>query len=446
MGTIMLDANLQILALNAFDPATEGALPADVAKLVARRKHSFGSGSVLFYEEPIHVVEARGTELIAADGTRYLDLYNNVPSVGHCHPRVVEAVRAQVGKLNIHTRYLFDVVHDYAERLLATFPPALSNVVFTCTGSESNDLALRLARLTSGATGVIVTKSAYHGNTTAVTEVSPSSYKKGAPPRHVRTIEPPHASHYGADIAGGFARAVEAAIAELKADGFGFAALLTDTIFSSDGVFADPPGFLKPAVAAARAQGGLFIADEVQPGFGRTGAGLWGFARHGVVPDIVTLGKPMGNGLPIAGVVTRPDLLSSFAESFGYFNTFGGNPVTSAAALAVLEVIEEEGLVANAARVGGYMAERLRDLATRRGVIGEVRGAGLYLGVDIVSAADGGPSMAEATRLINELRRRHILLGAAGPHGATLKIRAPLCLSAEEVDRFVDVLGAITHG
>ena len=436
----MTDSTQQILALNAFDPTAGGNLAPDVARLVERRRKSFGATSVLFYEQPLHVVEGRGTRLITADGTAHLDLYNNVPSVGHCHPKVVAAVREQVGRLNIHTRYLFDVVHDYAERLLATFPAPLDKVLFTCTGSESNDLALRMARLATGGLGVVVTETAYHGNTTAVTEVSPSSYRRGRPPAHVRTVPAPHPSNYGADVAGGFASAVGAAIDAMAAEGIPFAALLVDTIFSSDGVFADPPGFLAAAVDVARAKGGLFIADEVQPGFGRTGGGMWGFGRHGLVPDLVTMGKPMGNGLPIAGVVTRADLLEQFAETFGYFNTFGGNPVASAAALAVLEVIAEEGLVANAARVGGHLASELRGLSRHRPSIGEVRGAGLYLGVDIVVPATGAPDPGRAGRLINDLRDRRILIGAAGPYGHVLKIRSPLCLSRLDAGMFLEAL------
>lgn len=436
----MTETTQQILALNAFDPAAPTDLAPDVARLVARRRASFGATSVLFYEKPLHVVEGRGTRLFTADGVAYLDLYNNVPSVGHCHPRVVAAVQSQVAKLNIHTRYLFDVVHDYAEKLLATFPAPLGKVMFTCTGSESNDLALRLARLASGGLGVVVTETAYHGNTTAVTEISPSSYRHGRPPAHVRTVPAPHPANYGEDVATGFAAAVGAAIDAMAAEGIPFAALIVDTIFSSDGVYADPPGFLAAAVAVARAKGGLFIADEVQPGFGRTGGGMWGFARHGLVPDIVTMGKPMGNGLPIAGVVTRADLLEHFANEFGYFNTFGGNPVASAAALAVLEVIAEEGLVANAGRVGGRLAGELRALSKIRPAIGEVRGAGLYLGIDIVDPQSGVPDPAGATRLINQLRDRHILIGAAGPHGHVLKVRSPLCLSDADVDAFLEAL------
>ncbi len=272
-------------------------------------------------------------------------------------------MRRQVGELNIHSRYLFDVAHDYAEKLLATFPAELSNLVLTCTGSESNDLALRLAKKASGGSGFVVTRTAYHGNTAAVTEVSPSSYKTGGPPPHVRMVPPPDPAIFGNDVAQGFADAVSGAIAAMEADGIRFAGLLVDTIFSSDGVFADPPGLLKPAIAAVHAAGGLFIADEVQPGFGRTGEGMWGFARHGVMPDVVTMGKPMGNGYPIAGVVTRPEILADFCADFGYFNTFAASPVATAAALAVLEAIEEDGLIANAASVGRHLMGRLEAAA-----------------------------------------------------------------------------------
>ncbi|MFG1358575.1 aspartate aminotransferase family protein [Xanthobacter pseudotagetidis] len=436
----------EILALNAFAPGGGAALPAALDQMVTRRRRSFGATSVLFYDRPLHVVGARGATLTASDGTQYLDLYNNVPSVGHGHPKVVEAVRDQVGRLNIHSRYIIDVVDHYAERLLAHFPAPLTQVALTCTGSESNDLALRLARLATSGIGVVVTETAYHGNTAAVTEVSPSSYKKGGPPAFVRAVPPPHPAHYGADVAGGFAHAVADAVAALEADGHAFAALLVDTIFSSDGVHADPPGLLASAVAAARRAGGLFIADEVQPGFGRTGTHMWGFARHGVVPDIVTLGKPMGNGIALGGVVTRPDLLAQFAGAFGYFNTFGGNPVACAAGRAVLDALAEDGLMENARAVGAHIAERLAALRPACPAIGEVRGAGLYLGIDIVSAADGRADPEAAGRLINGLRERGILIGAAGPLGHTLKVRPPLCLTAAEADRFVGELGALLKG
>lgn len=427
----MRDREQPILSLNAFSNDDAGLTP-EIAALVARRRRDFGVGSVLFYDHPLKIVRAEGSYLYGSDGRTYLDFYNNVPTVGHCHPKVVEAVRRQVGEFNTHSRYLFDIAHDYAEKLLATFPAGLSNLVLTCTGSESNDLALRLARKASGGHGFVVTRAAYHGNTAAVTEVSPSSYKQGAPPPHVRTVPPPDPVLFGDDVAQGFADAIGAAIAAMEADGIRFAGLLVDTIFSSDGVFSDPPGFLKPAVDVARAAGGLFIADEVQPGFGRTGEGLWGFARHDVVPDIVTMGKPMGNGYPIAGVVTRPDILTAFCADFGYFNTFAASPLATAAAMAVLEAIEQDGLIANAARVGKHLMSRLKHLQAHAPIIA-VRGAGLYLGIEF-----GDGELAKA--LINGLRERGILVGAAGQYGNVMKIRPPLCVTSEHADRLVDTI------
>jgi len=434
---------LQILSLNAFGDRSAAGLAPDVAALVERRRRSFGAGSVLFYEEPLKMVRAQGAYLYASDGRAYLDFYNNVPTVGHCHPKVVAAVQRQVAELNIHSRYLFDVSHDYAEKLLATFPAALSNVVLTCTGTESNDLALRLAKRWSGGTGFIVTKTAYHGNSAAVTEVSPSSYKVGAPPPTIRTVPAPDPAIFGNNLAQGFADAVAGQIAAMQADGIVFAGLLVDTIFSSDGVFADPPGFLKAAVDVAHAAGGLFIADEVQPGFGRTGAGMWGFSRHGVVPDIVTMGKPMGNGYPIAGVVTRPEILTAFCNDFGYFNTFAASPVACAAALAVLEAIEEDGLIENAATIGKHLFARLTRLQSSP-FIGVVRGAGLYLAVECV--ADGQPSSDVAKTIINGLRARGILIGAAGQYGNVLKIRPPLCVTIEHADLLVDAMADVLKG
>lgn len=432
----MTAASRQILKLNAYDAAAPAKLDADVARLVARRQATMGPTSVLFYEKPLHVVSAEGVWLKTADGARYLDVYNNVPSVGHCNPRVVKAIADQAAQLNIHTRYLYDVVHTYAERLLATFSAPLDKVAFCCTGSEANDLALRIATAATGKGGFVVTEAAYHGNTAAVTDVSPSS-RPGKPlAPHIRAVPAP----IGAGLEA-FAANIEAAIADLERSEFGFAGLIVDTIFSSDGVAADPGGFLKDAVEATHRAGGLFIADEVQPGFGRTGAAMWGFVRHGVAPDVVTMGKPMGNGMPIAGVVSSAPLLKAFADSTGYFNTFGGNPVTTAAALAVLDEIEERGLVANAADVGGHLLARLRGLTNRHGQIGEVRGAGLYLGVDFVR--DGAPAPETATRVINALRDRRILIGAAGLYGAVLKIRPPLVFERAHADMLVDALDEV---
>lgn len=429
----------QILDLNRFAASEARDFDTRLASLVARREATFGASSVLFYKRPLEIVRAEGVWMEAADGRRYLDMYNNVASVGHCHPRVAKAIAEQSATLATNTRYLYDIVHTYAERLLATFPAGLSNLVMTCTGSEANDLAMRIARATTRGEGFIVTETAYHGNTAAVTDVSPSSFKVRRVPRHVRTVPAPDVYHRPApDLGARFAGEVKAAIADLEANGIRFAGFLADTIFSSDGIYADPAGFLKPVLDVVHEAGGLFIADEVQPGFGRTGAGLWGFARHGIVPDMVTMGKPMGNGYPMGGVVTRPDLLSAFCAETGYFNTFGGNPVAAAAGLAVLQVIEDEGLVANAGRVGTLLRDRLTGLKNRHPAIGDVRGAGLFIGLEFSEPGSRAPAPAIATAVINGLKDRGILIGAAGYHGNTLKIRPPLVFTEEHVDVFID--------
>ncbi|MCA6104905.1 MULTISPECIES: aspartate aminotransferase family protein [Bradyrhizobium] len=428
-----------ILALNAFDQSRVSSIDPALGEAVQRRLRSFGKASVLFYQEPIRMARAEGVYMFDVDGRRYLDLYNNVPSVGHSHPRVVEAISRQAGLLSTHTRYLNDVVDGYAERLLATFPRGIDHLVLTCTGSEANDLALRVAKVTTGRMGFIITETAYHGNSAAVTDVSPSS-RPGQPlPPHVRAVPAPEMYRNPVGDPGQrFADSVAAAITDLERSGFGFAALLVDTIFSSDGIYADPAGFLAPTVKLVHERQGLFIADEVQPGFGRTGAAMWGFARHGVVPDIVTMGKPMGNGFPMGGVAMRAALLDRFAAEVKYFNTFGGNPVAAAAGLAVLNVIEDEGLMQNAREVSRHLMDGLHEIGNRHMTIGDVRGAGLFIGLELVRDRDSKePAPELASLLINRLRRRGILIGAAGPFGSTLKIRPPLCFGKDHADMFI---------
>ncbi|HLO20472.1 MAG TPA: aminotransferase class III-fold pyridoxal phosphate-dependent enzyme, partial [Sphingomicrobium sp.] len=388
----------QILALNRFDARHAEGLDAELDSLIARRQATFGASSVLVYERPIRMVRAEGVWMFDANGRRYLDVYNNVASVGHCHPRVVEAIAKQAATLNTNTRYLYDNVHDYAERLLKTFPARLSNIVFTCTGSESNDFALRLTKSVTGGAGFVVTETAYHGNTEAVAEVSPASFKARTVPPHVRTVPAPDPyGHPTNDVGARFAEDVAKAIADLKRNGVKFAGLLVDSIFSSDGIYTDPAGFLKQAVDVVHKAGGLFISDEVQPGFGRTGTAMWGFQRHSVEPDIVTMGKPMGNGFPVGGVVTRPEILESLCETTGYFNTFGGNPVAAAAGLAVLDVIEYEGLIENAREIGGYLRAGLHEIAGRHPGVGDVRSAGLFIGIEFSLPGTTEPDPAAAS-------------------------------------------------
>lgn len=414
--------------INAHDPTrTDRLSPADRA-LVERRAALLGPAYRLFYDTPLHVVRGEGCWLYDADGNSYLDAYNNVASVGHCHPRVTAAMADQAAILNTHTRYLHELLLDYAQRLLDTLPDNLGRMVFTCTGSEANDLALRIAKSESGGTGVIVTANAYHGTTELLAGMSPSlgpAMRKG---QDVWMVAAPD-SYRGTSLADG----VAAALAQMQARGIRPAALLADTIFASDGIFPAAPG-LAEAVAMVRDAGGLYIADEVQPGFGRTGK-MWGIDHLGLAPDIVTMGKPMGNGYPIAGLAGRRDILDRFGQNMRYFNTFGGSPVAAAVGLAVLDVIRDQSLCQNAITVGEYLLEGLKSLQSRHSVAGEVRGRGLYLALEFVTdPVTKAPDSAKALAVVNALRDRRVLISATGPGANVLKIRPPLVFSRAEAD------------
>jgi 4-aminobutyrate aminotransferase-like enzyme len=428
--------------VNGFDGSRAGDLQPATRELIERRNRALGGAYRLFYDHPVSFVHGAGVHLYDADGNAYLDAYNNVPSVGHSHPYVAQAVTRQLATLNTHTRYLTDGVVLYAERLLTTHTVGQAmggspaHTIFTCTGSEANDLALRIARHYTGATGVIVTANAYHGVTAALAELSPSLGPNVPLGSHVRVIPAPAA---GVD----FTAAVVWAISDLERRGLRLAAFLADSLFSSDGVFPDPAGFLAPIAEIVRAAGGLYIADEVQAGFARTGSHMWGYQRHSVLPDIVTMGKPMGNGLPIAGLVARQGVIEDFGRKVRYFNTFGGNPVCVAAASAVLDVLEAEGLLANAGATGAYLKDSVMRLAADSPVLGDVRGAGLYLGVDVVSPETGEPSGELASAIVNGMRERRVLISATGPRGSVLKIRPPLPFGLEHADQFLNILSDV---
>jgi 4-aminobutyrate aminotransferase-like enzyme len=420
----------------------------DVDALLARRYRVIGRNSPLFYERPLHLVRGEGVWLWDADGKRYLDAYNNVPHVGHCHPRVVAALARQAGTLNTHTRYLDENVVAYAERLTATFDPSLAMAMFVCTGSEANELALRIARDLSGGTGIISTAHAYHGNTAAVMQVSSLFTPKEKRGPHVRTVPimDPYRDRAGRsdeELATAYAEDVRREIEAFAADGVKFAGLLYCTAFSSEGLPTLPAGFMAKALAHVHAAGGYFIADEVQGGFGRLGTHMWGHQKLGVVADIVTMGKPMGNGHPLAGVVARRDLVEAFTARNMYFNTFGGNPVSAAVGMAVLDVLEDEDLVGNARRVGDYTLGRLRSLAERHPLIGDVRGSGLFFAVDLVTdRTTKAPATEQTKRLVNAMRDRGVLISRIGVHDNILKIRPPMPFAREHADLLVDTLDA----
>ncbi|HZT04514.1 MAG TPA: aspartate aminotransferase family protein [Steroidobacteraceae bacterium] len=401
-----------------------------INQALARRQRVLAPTYRLFYEQPVHIVRAEGVWMYDADGRRYLDAYNNVPVVGHCHPEVVARISKQAATLNTHTRYITDGPVELAERLLATMPSELTSVTFTCTGSESNDLAVRISKAATGGTGFIVTEAAYHGTTETLSGMSPVTGVELAP--NVFAIEAP----LTAESASGFGTRVRACIDKMRAVGIKPAGLLVDTIFGSDGVISHPPGFLQAAVEEIHRAGGLFIADEVQPGFGRTGDAMWGFQRHGVTPDLVTMGKPMGNGHPVAALVARTEAMAEFGRTRRYFNTFGGNTVSCAAALAVLDVIEREKLIDNARETGAYLQKRLRALAGSIPQTREIRGAGLFVGVQL-------ESRDLAARAVNDLRREGVLIGSAGRHADVLKIRPPLTIGKSEIDLLVAALESV---
>jgi 4-aminobutyrate aminotransferase-like enzyme len=419
--------------------------------LLERRYRVLGRRSPLFYDTPLHLVRGEGVWVYDADGKRYLDAYNNVPHVGHCHPRVVAALHRQAGTLNTHTRYLDENVVAYAERLVSLFDRQLSMAMFCCTGSEANELALRIARDCSGGLGIIATDWAYHGNTAAVMQVSSLFTPPSARGPYVRTVPvmDPYRDRGGqsdAELAAAYADEVKRAIEGFAADGIRFAGLLFCTAFSSEGLPTVPAGFMAKALAHVHAAGGFFIADEVQAGFGRFGSHMWGHQRLGVVPDIVTLGKPMGNGHPLAGVVARPDLINAFTERNMYFNTFGGNPVSAAVGSAVLDVLEDERLVEQAARVGRYTLERLAELQERHPLIGDVRGSGMFFAVELVNdRVSKAPATADTRRVVNGMYERGVLLSRIGRHDNILKIRPPMPFSRQHADLLVDTLDAVLN-
>jgi 4-aminobutyrate aminotransferase-like enzyme len=392
--------------------------------------------------------------LYDADGVEYLDCYNNVASLGHAHPRVTAAIAQQAAVLNTHTRYLHEGIVRYAEDLLSTMPDELGHVMFTCTGSEAGDLALRIAKRHTGGTGVIVTRNAYHGVTAEVAAISPSLGGLDSLPDWVRVVPTPDsyrvdpAAEGYADIGTWFAAQVQAQIDDLAAHGVRFAAFVADSVFASDGVFSDPAGLLAPVLEVVHRAGGVYLADEVQPGFGRLGDTMWGFSRHGTsaepfVPDLVIIGKPMGNGMPIAATIVRPEVIAEFAHDVRYFNTFGGNAVSIAAAQAVLDVVREEHLQDNARVVGVSLRGMLRELAERHAVIDDVRGSGLFIGVELtVPGADKEPDEALTLRVVNGLRERQVLLATAGIDNNILKVRPPIVFSQSDAERFVSELDA----
>lgn len=412
--------------------------------MLERRARLMGPNVPTFYRTPVHIVKGQGVWLWDAQGKRYLDCYNNVPHVGHCHPGVVQAIATQAATLNTHTRYLHDLVLDYIERLTAKLNHGISQAIMVCTGSEANDIALRMAQAVTGKTGIIATDNTYHGNTAAVSQLSTRRPPIGGYAPYVRLVPSPDSLRpVGGSVAGqaqAFADHVARAIAELEAAGFGFSGMMLCPLFANEGLPTVPRGFLDPTVKVIRRAGGVIIADEVQPGFGRVGSDFWGHDWLGFAPDIVTVGKPMANGHPVAAVLTRPDVMATFRNAFGYFNTFGGNPVSAAACLAVLDVIEDEGLQENAARTSAYLLDRMR--ALRHPLLINTRASGMFFGAEFVTDAEMTPATDFVADLVETLVARGFILNRIGRGANVLKIRPPMVFTTEHADLLADALQA----
>ncbi len=441
--------------MTAADPVPSTA----AADLLGERRRLLGPSLSLSYRTPLHIVRGQGAYLYDPDGRAYLDCVNNVAHVGHGHPRVVEAGVAQMRLLNTNTRYLNENLVRYAERLTALLPDHLEVCFFTNSGSESNELALRLARAASGRPDVATVDVAYHGNTQRLVEVSPYKFNGpgGAGQRDdvqvVPLPDPYRGRHRGPGLEVGPAYLADsrAILDDAAAAGRPAGALISEAIPSTAGQIVPPAGWLSGLFNAARAVGAVPIADEVQVGFGRVGSAVWAFDADGARPDIVTMGKPIGNGHPLGAVVTTRAIADAFANGMEYFNTFGGNPVSAAIGLAVLDVIAEEGLQEHARVIGARLLAGLRELATRHESIGDVRGVGMFLGFELVRDRDTREPDADlATELANRSAERGVLVTTDGPDHNVIKIKPPLAFSAADADRLVEtvdgILGEIAAG
>jgi len=417
--------------------------------LLAARSERLGPSLSVSYRRPLTIVRGWMQHLYDADGRAYLDAVNNVPHVGHSHPRVVAAGQRQMSVLNTNTRYLHERLVAYAERLCATLPAPLRVCFFVNSGSEANELALRLARAATGSRETIVVDVGYHGNTNAIIDISPYKFNgpggSGAPPHvHVVPMPDPYRGLYrapGRDVGLKYAAHVDEAVHAVTTAGARVGAFIAESILSCGGQIVLPEGYLAAAYSAVRAAGGACIADEVQVGFGRVGSHFWAFETQSVVPDIVTMGKPIGNGHPLGAVVTTPEIARAFANGMEYFNTYGGNPVSCAIGTAVLDVIADERLQDRALRVGAYLLSRLRDVQSRHVIVGDVRGLGLFVGVELVrDRATLAPAGEEAGVIANRMRDRGVLVSTDGPFHNVLKIKPPLCFSEQDADLLASTL------
>lgn len=420
--------------------------------VVSLRDRRLARSQRAYYKAPPKLVRGRGSWLYDDFARSYLDAINNVSHVGHAEPRITATATSQLSKLNTNSRFIYEGIATYAERLVATLPPPLEVVFLVCTGSEANDLALRIARQVTGRSDVVVIDGAYHGNTTAVMGISPNRYKgpggRGAPETTHEVMRPdvyrgpygredPDAgTKYGAEVAN--------VVESLVAAGRPPAAFIAESLMGTAGNIVFPPGYMQTAFAAAREAGAICISDEVQVGVGRLGTEFWGFEVQGVVPDIVTMGKPLGNGHPIAAVVTTREIADAFDDGVKYFNTFGGNPVSCAIGTAVLDIVQGDKLQGNAVEVGKYFLCSLEALKTEHAIIGDVRGQGLYLGIELVKdRVTKQPAVDEALQISEDMMKNGVIVYPTGAYENVLKIKPPMVFGRDDVDFFVSTLDRV---
>lgn len=412
------------------------------ATLAARRDRALGAGAPLFYNTPLHLVRGEGVELFDAEGRRYVDMYNNVPCVGHANPHVVEAMARQQATLNVHSRYLHEGIVAFAERLAALHGPAIESVVFSCSGTEANEVALRMARLATGKTGIVCTNATYHGNSEAVAKLNRIGADRNAAgdvraipfPEMLRPLVPGAGED---ELAEAYLDRLRGAIRSLEGDGVGFAGLIVCSIFANEGLPDVPRGFMPRAAEIVRAAGGVVIADEVQAGYARTGR-WWGYDVTGFTPDIVVTGKPMGNGLPLAATAASRSLVEGFRAATRYFNTFASSPLQAAVGMAVLDVIERDGLRENVTAVGAFLKAALAERKARFASIADVRGHGLFIGVEIAGTdAARTPDADRAIEVVNRLKDNGFLTSNAGAYKNVVKIRPPLVFGQRHAEEFL---------
>ncbi|MEM7563377.1 MAG: aspartate aminotransferase family protein [Pseudomonadota bacterium] len=415
--------------------------------LVSRRKAALGPTYQNFYDEPLHLVRGEGLKLWDIDGREYLDCYNNVVSVGHCHPHVVEALSRQAATLNTHTRYLHENVIELGEMLIEKLPQDIDVCIFACTGSEANDLAIQMARKITGNQGVMVTEASYHGTSELTRYLSTDSYAPENRPDWLAVIEPPnlYRGPWQRDDPQAAAKYIENAVQHLDAlerRGIRLAALLVDLIWDSNGPLAPPAEYIQGLCEEVRRRGGLIIADEVQSGYCRSGRDWWASNNFGLTPDFLTCGKPMGGGHPLALMSTRRELADRYASQHHYFNTFGGNPVSAAVGKAVIEVIDNENLLQNVDSTGQYLQSRLLKLAEQHEHIGDIQGSGLFWGLDMVSDPESKTPMSEKDirHLGSLIVEQGVVTGTSGRYGQILKLRPPLPFSKSDADKAVDAI------